>query len=143
MNCCFPWYLPNLCSFCILKCLLLISLLVQEDYDKSSWLLHQEENGVEDENYLTLGYTGIYFMFFQKCILSFSFLGLQFHRGKLLTCSILHMLDVCPLTSLKLILFSSWGSFPFMNNNWPMKNLSGWGLLASSSAGSLRAFIII
>lgn len=30
-----------------------------------------------------------------------------------------------------------------MNNNWPMKNLSGRGLLVSSSVGTFRAFIII
>lgn len=107
-------------------------------------MLHQEEYGVEDENYLILGYTGSYFMFFQNGILCFSFPGLQFHRGKICpTCSILHMLDVCSLISLNLVLFSSRGSFPLMNKNWPMKNLSGWGFLVSSCAGTFRAFIII
>lgn len=144
MNWCFPWCLSSLCSFCIFKGLLQISLLVQEDYDKSPWVLHQEEYGVEDGNCLILGFAGMYFMFFQNCILCFSFLGLQIHRGKICpTCSILRMLDVCSLISLKLVLFSSWGSFPLMNNNWTMKNLSGRGLLVSSSAGTFRAFIII
>lgn len=64
----FSMYLPSLCSFCILRSLLLVSLKIREDYNKSpaSWVLHQEGYNVEHENdlLLILGSAGSYFLFF-------------------------------------------------------------------------------
>lgn len=141
----FSMYLPSLCSFCILRSLLLVSLKIGEDYNKSSpsWVFQQEGYDVEHENYLLLilGSAGSNFLFFfQNCTLHFFFVGLQFH--KYTKFSIHAIFYVCSLISLKLVLPSSQGGFPLMTNNWPMKNLSNWGSLVSSCAGTFRAFRI-
>lgn len=146
----FSMYLPSLCSFCILRSLLLVSLKIREDYNKSpaSWVLHQEGYNVEHENdlLLILGSAGSYFLGFfpelyASLLLCWSAVP-QIHKI-FHTCYILCMLDVCSLISLKLVLPSSQDGFPLMTNNWPMKNLSNWGFLVSSCAGTFRAFRII
>lgn len=143
MNWCFPWYLPSLCSFCIFKCLVLISLQSRKIH-KSSWVPHQEEYGLEDEKIINFRiYWDLFYVFPELyTLLSLSWSAIP-QKQNLPDISILHVLDVYSSVSLKLVLFSSWGSFPLMNSNWPMKNLSGWGLLVSSSAGTFKASIII